>query len=276
MINGRSQLYTEVDDLRAKVSVAGVTRDSSVTDSRVWDTVTSEALLPKATSTPLIPLGLEEQQSTSVSPSPSPSPADQALARLNRHSHSYLTNQRGSPPLESPELSPSLVALVMDSEEDEEGVLVKSPLSPISPLTSDPRSSGDDTSPDLTCTRTHSASSEGDHTLAKDMGDQRIRHRSYSYSSPKISLLPPSFSRNTLATPATSDFSPEQRAFSLSEQPLDKRELRFRKRAQSADDEGSVELAESLQHLTLSEFLKEYVGIAPFWAGSPGPSFLGR
>lgn len=37
------------------------------------------------------------------------------------------------------------------------------------------------------------------------------------------------------------------------------REIRFRKRAQSADDEGSVELAESLQHLTLSEFLKEYV-----------------
>lgn len=38
------------------------------------------------------------------------------------------------------------------------------------------------------------------------------------------------------------------------------REIRFRKRAQSADDEGSMELAESLQHLTLSEFLKEYVG----------------
>lgn len=37
------------------------------------------------------------------------------------------------------------------------------------------------------------------------------------------------------------------------------REVRFRKRAQSADDEGSAELAESLQHLTLSEFLKEYV-----------------
>lgn len=33
----------------------------------------------------------------------------------------------------------------------------------------------------------------------------------------------------------------------------------FRKRAQSADDEGSMELPESLQHLTLSEFLKEYV-----------------
>ena len=37
------------------------------------------------------------------------------------------------------------------------------------------------------------------------------------------------------------------------------RELRFRRRAQSAEDESSVELADSLQHLTLSEFLKEYV-----------------
>ncbi|XP_064799205.1 LOW QUALITY PROTEIN: rho guanine nucleotide exchange factor 28-like [Oncorhynchus masou masou] len=258
IINGRSQLDTEVDDLRANVSVAGITRDSSVTVSRVWDSVASECLL-QATSTPLPPLGLEEQQSPSVShsPSPSPSPADRALARLNSNSHSYLTNQRGSPPLESPDLSPSLVALVMDSEGDEEGFLVKTSLSPISPLTSDPRSSGDDTSPDLTCTRTHSASSDGEPPLAKDMGNQGIRHRSYSYSSPKISLLPPRFSRKTLATPATSDLSPEQRTFSLSEQPLEKRELRFRKRAQSADDEGSVELAESLQHLTLSEFLKE-------------------
>lgn len=40
------------------------------------------------------------------------------------------------------------------------------------------------------------------------------------------------------------------------------RELRFRRRAQSADDETSTELADSLQHLTLSEFLKEYVKTA--------------
>lgn len=41
------------------------------------------------------------------------------------------------------------------------------------------------------------------------------------------------------------------------------RELRFRRRAQSADDETSAELANSLQHLTLSEFLKEYVITKP-------------
>uniref|UniRef100_A0A4W5JSX0 Uncharacterized protein n=1 Tax=Hucho hucho TaxID=62062 RepID=A0A4W5JSX0_9TELE len=229
-------------------------------------------LKDKATDTPppLPPFGLEEQQSPFISPSHLSSPADQALARLNSLSHSYLTNQRGSPPLESPNLSPSLVALVIDSEE--EGVLGKSPFSP---LTYDPRSSGDDTSPDLTCTRTHSASSAGDPTPTKDMDDQKIRHR--SYSSPKISLLSSRFSRDTSAQPATSDLSPERREFSLSKQPQEKRELKFRKRAQSADDESSVELAESLQHLTLSEFLKEYVGIAPFWADSPGPSSpLGR
>ncbi|KAM9437737.1 rho guanine nucleotide exchange factor 28-like isoform 3-T3 [Salvelinus alpinus] len=282
MINGRSQLSTEVDDLKAKVSVAGITRDSSVTDSRVWDTVDSEVLLQQATVTPP-PFGLEEQQSPFVSYSSSPlsSPADRALARVNSLSHSYLTNQRGSPPLESPNLSPSLVALVIDSEE--EVVLEKSPFSP---LTFDPRSSGDDASPDLTCTRTHSASSAGDPTPTKDVGDQKIRHRSYSYSSPKISLLPSRFSRDTSAQPATSDLSTDgvfhsvshgrcrlqalslsksmsllhpakRREFSLSKQPQEKRELKFRKRAQSADDEGSVELAESLQHLTLSEFLKE-------------------
>lgn len=43
------------------------------------------------------------------------------------------------------------------------------------------------------------------------------------------------------------------------------REIMFRKRAQSADDEGSMELPESLQHLTLSEFLKEYVGSGWMW-----------
>lgn len=54
------------------------------------------------------------------------------------------------------------------------------------------------------------------------------------------------------------------------------REAGFRKRAQSADDDGSVALAESLQHLTLSEFLKEYVeggGAARPSVASSGSSF---
>uniref|UniRef100_A0A4W6F461 Rho guanine nucleotide exchange factor 28 n=1 Tax=Lates calcarifer TaxID=8187 RepID=A0A4W6F461_LATCA len=149
-------------------------------------------------------------------------------------------------------LYPSLVALEVDSEEDS-----AEPKSPLSPLSLDVEKSEDKReafcpSPDLTCTRSQSASSACEPTT-KDLGDQGIRLRSYSYSSPKISLRPARFARDN----HTSDISPEQRASSISEQSHEKREIRFRKRAQSADDEGSMELAESLQHLTLSEFLKE-------------------
>uniref|UniRef100_A0A8B9KVR4 Rho guanine nucleotide exchange factor (GEF) 28a n=1 Tax=Astyanax mexicanus TaxID=7994 RepID=A0A8B9KVR4_ASTMX len=161
-------------------------------------------------------------------------------------------NSASSPP-ESYELSPSLVALEMDSEEeDDDDFLMKKPLPQIS---SDQKSNGDAPAPDLTCIRSHSASSACNNTSSKDPADQGGRLRSYSYSSPKISLLPPRFSRDPQPPPA--DISQEQRAFSLTEQSQEKRELKFRRRAQSADDESSVELDDSLQHLTLSEFLKE-------------------
>lgn len=52
---------------------------------------------------------------------------------------------------------------------------------------------------------------------------------------------------------------PHQAAARRESSVVSHRELTFRKRAQSAEDEGRVALAESLQHLTLSEFLKEYV-----------------
>ncbi|XP_071768133.2 rho guanine nucleotide exchange factor 28-like [Centroberyx gerrardi] len=51
------------------------------------------------------------------------------------------------------------------------------------------------------------------------MGEQGIRLRSYSYSSPKISLRPPRFARDT----PPPDLSPEQRASSLTEQTHEKR-----------------------------------------------------
>uniref|UniRef100_A0A3Q1C4V6 Rho guanine nucleotide exchange factor (GEF) 28a n=1 Tax=Amphiprion ocellaris TaxID=80972 RepID=A0A3Q1C4V6_AMPOC len=146
--------------------------------------------------------------------------------------------------------SPSLVALEVDSEEES-----TEPKSPLSPISSDVEKSEDKKetfrpSPDLTCTRSQSASAC---EPTSDLGDQGIRLRSYSYSSSKISLRPARFARDN----HTSDISPEQRASSISDQPHEKREIKFRQRAQSADDEGSMELAESLQHLTLSEFLKE-------------------
>ncbi|XP_018529451.1 rho guanine nucleotide exchange factor 28 isoform X2 [Lates calcarifer] len=253
MINSNDQTVTQqpqADSVDLKYSVTGVTRDSTGTDSSLWDTVDSQDLL-LATDTP--PPCSEENFFPHSEPcSPPPSPADQALARLNRPTSFEPTNERYSPPMDTCDLSPSLVALEVDSEEDS-----AEPKSPLSPLSLDVEKSEDKReafcpSPDLTCTRSQSASSACEPTT-KDLGDQGIRLRSYSYSSPKISLRPARFARDN----HTSDISPEQRASSISEQSHEKREIRFRKRAQSADDEGSMELAESLQHLTLSEFLKE-------------------
>ncbi|XP_040915053.1 rho guanine nucleotide exchange factor 28 isoform X2 [Toxotes jaculatrix] len=248
MMNSNEQTIThptqaEDDDL--KFSVSGVTRDSTGTDSGLWDTVDSQDLL-LATDTP--PPYSESFFSHSIPCSPPVSPSGQALGRLNRPISFEPTNERDSPPMDTCDLSPSLVALEVDSEED-----ITEPKSPLSPLSSDvEKREASRPSPDLTCTRSQSASSACEPTT-KELGDQGIRLRSYSYSSPKISLRPARFAREN----HTSDINPEQRASSISEQSHEKREIRFRKRAQSADEEGSMELTESLQHLTLSEFLKE-------------------
>uniref|UniRef100_A0A673NQ10 Rho guanine nucleotide exchange factor 28-like n=1 Tax=Sinocyclocheilus rhinocerous TaxID=307959 RepID=A0A673NQ10_9TELE len=177
-----------------------------------------------------------------------------SVCQIYRHSAVTFFIQIPSPPFT---LLPSLVALEMDSEEDDDDdILMKKPLPQPQP---ELKNSADDQvifgpAPDLTCTRSHSASSACNPTPAKDI-EQGIRLRSYSYTSPKISLLPPRFSRD--AQPPPTNLNQEHRACSTSEQPQEKRELRFRRRAQSADDETSAELANSLQHLTLSEFLKE-------------------
>uniref|UniRef100_W5KRJ8 Rho guanine nucleotide exchange factor 28 n=1 Tax=Astyanax mexicanus TaxID=7994 RepID=W5KRJ8_ASTMX len=227
------------DDLSRKYSISGVTGDSSGTDK-------DEGPKEKPSfSRPFSP------SFTHFSPT---SPAGLVLDRFLRTNRPTdpTYNSASSPP-ESYELSPSLVALEMDSEEeDDDDFLMKKPLPQIS---SDQKSNGDAPAPDLTCIRSHSASSACNNTSSKDPADQGGRLRSYSYSSPKISLLPPRFSRDPQPPPA--DISQEQRAFSLTEQSQEKRELKFRRRAQSADDESSVELDDSLQHLTLSEFLKE-------------------
>uniref|UniRef100_A0A3B5AMK6 Rho guanine nucleotide exchange factor 28-like n=1 Tax=Stegastes partitus TaxID=144197 RepID=A0A3B5AMK6_9TELE len=236
---------TQGDD--GKYGVSGVTSDSTGTDGGLWDTVDSEDLL-LATDTPP---PYSEDYSPSVTGSPPLSPVIQALTRLTRPASSELIDQRDSPPMDTCDLSPSLVALEVDSEEDR-----TEPKCLLSPLSSDVEKSEDKReifrpSPDLTCTRSQSASAC--EPISNELGDQGIRLRSYSYSSSKISLRPARLARDS----RTSDISPEQRATSISDQPHEKREIKFRQRAQSADDEGSMELAESLHHLTLSEFLKE-------------------
>ncbi|XP_051513176.1 rho guanine nucleotide exchange factor 28-like isoform X2 [Myxocyprinus asiaticus] len=284
---------TKDDDLNMKYSVSGVTEDSSGTDSGVWQ-MSDSGVLP--TGAIDMPTSIKDEEgwrgrhpasrsfSPPLTPFPPTSAAGLVLDRLMRVSRpAELAYNSSSSPTESCDLSPSLVALEMDSEEDDDDViLMKKPLPQPHPEVKNSRDVKFNPAPDLTCTRSHSASSACNPTPAKD--EQGIRLRSYSYTSPKISLLPPRFCRD--AHPSPTDLNQDgalssssgsrsllqalslskslsllnpvkHRACSMSEQPQEKRELRFRRRAQSADDETSEELADSLQHLTLSEFLKE-------------------
>ncbi|XP_077378766.1 rho guanine nucleotide exchange factor 28-like isoform X2 [Festucalex cinctus] len=94
--------------------------------------------------------------------------------------------------------------------------------------------------------RSHSDSTQNP---TKNPEEGELRLRSYSYSSPKARP-----SRTLLNRDATiTDLAEEQSMLNLTEASKEKRVLGFRKRAQSAEEESSA----SLQHLTLTEFLKE-------------------
>ncbi|KAK1806754.1 hypothetical protein P4O66_005252 [Electrophorus voltai] len=329
------------DDLHRKPHTSGGTAGSSGMDTEDSPGSSMATLSSGLTDTPQpIQEGeeLKEKQPLSRPFSPtfsqfSPtSPAGLVLERFLRAARpaEQAYHSTGSPP-DSYELSPSLVALEMDSEEEDD-VLIKKPLPRISPDHQSNTEDQDSVKPtsELFCLHAHPTASPCNHTSSKDSGDQGVRLRSYSYSSPKISLLPPRFSRD--AHPSPTDLSNgtylewkdgalssnscssrsllqalslskslsllnpvKQRTFSLNDQPQEKRfegcsfssqktdfssrtgvkegarvqyqlrhvlkphcrEVRFHRRSQSADDETSVELADSLQHLTLSEFLKE-------------------
>ncbi|XP_038133207.1 rho guanine nucleotide exchange factor 28-like isoform X1 [Cyprinodon tularosa] len=128
-----------------------------------------------------------------------------------------------------------------------------------------------DTSPDFS--RSHSETAKKSNTNSEEA---EVRLRSYSYSSPKARPSRPLLNRDSAVTDLEEDgtFSSggrsllqalslskslsrlnqvKQRAFNLTETAKEKRALGFRKRAQSAEEEGTT----SLQHLTLTEFLKE-------------------
>ncbi|XP_035382519.1 rho guanine nucleotide exchange factor 28 isoform X3 [Electrophorus electricus] len=284
------------DDLHRKPHTSGGTAGSSGMDTEDSPGSSMATLSSGLTDTPQpIQEGeeLKEKQPLSRPFSPtfsqfSPtSPAGLVLERFLRAARpaEQAYHSTGSPP-DSYELSPSLVALEIDSEEEDD-VLIKKPLPRISPDHQSNTEDQDSVKPtsELFCLHAHPTASPCNHTSSKDSGDQGVRLRSYSYSSPKISLLPPRFSRD--AHPSPTDLSNDgalssnscssrsllqalslskslsllnpvkQRTFSLNDQLQEKREVRFHRRSQSADDETSVELADSLQHLTLSEFLKE-------------------
>ncbi|XP_035247881.1 rho guanine nucleotide exchange factor 28 isoform X3 [Anguilla anguilla] len=215
MINGKDHVYAnsmlvdQVNDLDIKYSIAGVTGDSTLTDSEGWDSGRGSPPEPAprpseacASGTRLSPPQAERSPPAYPSHAPSPLPAELALARANRAPRARTSSGGTSPQRETSVLSPSLVALEVDSEEED--LLDKLPCS--QPSTSPhsgsvlQASSGDerdsfDTSPDLSCSRTHSSSSYS-HPPAKDSGDFAVRLRSYSYSSPKISLVRPRFTRD--------------------------------------------------------------------------------
>ncbi|XP_042343781.1 rho guanine nucleotide exchange factor 28-like isoform X8 [Plectropomus leopardus] len=183
---------------------------------------------------------------------------------LNRRGCSLTETSRG--------LSPSL-----ECDSGEEDILGQSyPCSSVKKQSFLRSSSGEerdsfDTSPDFN--RTHSDTTN---TSTKNPEEAEVRLRSYSYSSPKAKPSRPLLNRDATITDLAEDgaFSSsgrsllqalslskslsrlnqvKQRAFSLTETTREKRVLGFRKRAQSAEEESSA----SLQHLTLTEFLKE-------------------
>ncbi|XP_070402307.1 rho guanine nucleotide exchange factor 28 isoform X2 [Nothobranchius furzeri] len=101
-----------------------------------------------------------------------------------------------------------------------------------------------DTSPDFNLPHSDSAYKCNTH-----VEDPEVRLRSYSCSSPTAKPSRPLLNRDAAIT----DLEEEQRALNLPEAPREKRVLGFRKRAQSAEEESTA----LLQHLTLTEFLKE-------------------
>ncbi|CAL8281854.1 unnamed protein product [Gadus morhua 'NCC'] len=302
-LDGTDVLATEnthpsLTEQHARQHIGGVTTDSSGADFSAQDQEHPK-VAPCSTDTPSPthqPLQAEDRSHTSAPPPP---PLARPLAPSvlplsgelfpggsDRPTPENLPNRKESPTLEVEDLSPSLVALELDSEEDG----TAGPQPPFSDLGSAVQNGPGDTdamdtfdpSPELTCTRTKSASSVCEATPAQESCDQGVRLRSYSYSSSKLSQRPPGVSRDSPPPISSPDgvfhnFSysrsllqalslskslsllhpGKQRATSQSELTHEKREVRLRRRAQSADDEGVTGLSESLQHLTLSEFLKE-------------------
>ncbi|KAK7934414.1 hypothetical protein WMY93_005310 [Mugilogobius chulae] len=187
--------------------------------------------------------------------------------RVNYRGYSLSDRTRG--------LSPSL-----ECDSEEEDILGHSyPTASLRKQSSLRSSSGEerdsfDTSPDAD--RKHS-----DSKFAKGSEEAEIRLRSYSYSSPKAKPSRPLLNRDATISDPTEDGSNGRSLMQAlflskslsrlnqvskykfgtclaegiqpSETPREKRVLGFRKRAQSAEEESSA----SVQHLTLTEFLKE-------------------
>ncbi|XP_048875634.1 rho guanine nucleotide exchange factor 28 isoform X5 [Brienomyrus brachyistius] len=267
MLNGKDQIYAnamlveQVGDSDIKYSITGVTGDSTLTDGGGPDTLGGAPPFPadpaqvagpsaSLSRPPHAEEGGAREQLAPASPSPCLSPVDLALARLNKLAQADVLSHGGGSPQETCALSPSLVALEVDSEEDE--LLEKSAFSHHSTSLQQggalQTSSGDerdsfDASLDLCCSHAYSSPLRNS---PLDSGDLGLRLRSYSYSSPKISSVRPRCDRHVASSDLTEDgvfsnsgrsllqalslskslslLNPiKHRAFSLPEQPQEKR-----------------------------------------------------
>ncbi|XP_041855242.1 rho guanine nucleotide exchange factor 28-like isoform X2 [Melanotaenia boesemani] len=281
MIHGKDQVYAnamlvdQVDDADIKYRSPGEEELSpaSLVGIPCWDSY-SVTPVDSGIRYPSLPHhGLRESQGSGVNnhrepspcispPSPyasSPSFPSSPLASTLRLFEGVQRRQMQTCPLVSPALSRRVCSLAdasrglspsLECDSGEEDILGHScPYSSLKQRCILQSSSGEerdsfDTSPDFN--RSHSDST---HKTNKNSEEAEVRLRSYSYSSPKAKSTRPLLNRDAAIT----DLEEEQRASNLSETPREKRVLGFRKRAQSAEEESSA----SLQHLTLTEFLKE-------------------
>ncbi|XP_047238577.1 rho guanine nucleotide exchange factor 28-like isoform X2 [Girardinichthys multiradiatus] len=281
MIHGKDQVYANsmvVDQVdRADIKYRSPGDDEEVSPSSCWDSLSptlvelencsqkrsqsSPHCRPRGSQGPGRDNGREAY--SCVSPpypfAPSPSLPSSPLASAIRLFEGAQRRQLQMGPSDSPALERRECGLTdasrglspsLECDSEEEDILGHTyPCSSLKQRSILQSSSGEerdsfDTSPDFNCSYSETAKKS-----SKNSEDAEVRLRSYSYSSPKVRPSRPLLNRDLAIT----DMEEEQRAFNLTETPREKRVLGFRKRAQSAEEESTT----SLQHLTLTEFLKE-------------------
>ncbi|XP_041101852.1 rho guanine nucleotide exchange factor 28-like isoform X7 [Polyodon spathula] len=231
-IYANAMLVDHVDDMDIKYSTDGTITESTSTDSSSQDLswgIRSDAGSLNAgppASNNMFECSNDKMDTTSNTADTEQlrtiSAANLALARLNQTQWPLGFNKGGgAPDSKMSEQSPSLDGLDVDSEEEDSSD--KSPPSNLSSAAPLQVSSGDEqdsfnTSPELSANRTRSSSAYIT-ANSKEPVDSGVRLRSYSYSSPKITLARPRGIRDS----GNSHLSEEQRAYSLPEQPKEKR-----------------------------------------------------
>ncbi|XP_041093018.1 rho guanine nucleotide exchange factor 28-like isoform X2 [Polyodon spathula] len=264
MLSGNDEIYANamlvdhVDDMDIKYSTDGTITESTSTDSSSQDLswgIRSDA--GSLNAGPLASNHISERCNDKLDTTSNTADTEQlhtisaanlALARLNQTQRPLGFNKGGgAPDSKMSEQSPSLDGLYVDSEEEDNSD--KSRPSNLSSAAHLQVSSGDEqvsfnTSPELSANRIRSSSAYITANL-KEPVDSGVRLRSYSYSSPKITLARPRGIRDSGNSHLSEDgvfnsgrsllqalslsksvsllHPGKQRAYSLPEQPREKR-----------------------------------------------------